>query len=319
MPVNDERGAVAVIVAVSLTALLGMGALVLDVGALFLERRELQNGADAAALAIAESCALGLPACTNGASVKTAAESYANANADDGMTKVDYATLNRPHREIEVRTSTKNADGNKVRFGFGAMFGMDGKRVTAEAAATWGPPGNLDVFRMTMSDCLFETLTDGSTVFDVEQTILFHDPVTELACTDSNNNQTAPGNWGWLGAPLLSGDRCIADVTIGVNTGSTGNNPECTAAQLDALIGEEFGIPVFESSTCCGSNVDYAVVGFAAFELTGYHLGGSLENNPPCGPPDTCISGTFTRFITQDEVLDPDAELFGVSVVRLTK
>lgn len=319
MPVNDERGAVAVIVAVSLTALLGMGALVLDVGALFLERRELQNGADSAAFAIAESCALGLPACASDAAVKSAADGYANQNAVDGHSNVDHANLNRPHREIEVKTSTKNAEGNKVRFGFASIFGVDGRTVTAEATATWGAPGNLDAFRMTMSDCLYDILTDGGTIFDVEKTILFHDPATELACTASNNNQTAPGNWGWLGAPLLSNDRCIADVTIGETAGATGNSPKCSEAQLDALIGQEFGIPVFESSTCCGSNVEYSLVGFAAFELTGFHLGGSNKTNPPCGPPQTCIAGRFTRYITQDEVIDPDAELFGVSVVRLTK
>jgi len=63
---HDERGVVAAIVAILLGTgvLLGMGALVIDVGQIYQERAELQNGADAAALAVAESCALG--ACTPG-------------------------------------------------------------------------------------------------------------------------------------------------------------------------------------------------------------------------------------------------------------
>jgi Flp pilus assembly protein TadG len=58
---RDERGVVAVIVAILLGAgvLTGMVALVLDVGQIYQERAELQNGADAAALGVAKSCALG--------------------------------------------------------------------------------------------------------------------------------------------------------------------------------------------------------------------------------------------------------------------
>ena len=54
--------------------LLGMAALVIDVGRLYQERAELQNGADAAAIGVAKSCALG--ACTPAVAV-----SYADANA----------------------------------------------------------------------------------------------------------------------------------------------------------------------------------------------------------------------------------------------
>ncbi|MGB6454662.1 MAG: pilus assembly protein TadG-related protein, partial [Streptosporangiaceae bacterium] len=62
---HDERGVIGAIVAILLGAgvLTGMGVLVLDVGQLYQERAELQNGADAAALAVAKSCALG--ACTS--------------------------------------------------------------------------------------------------------------------------------------------------------------------------------------------------------------------------------------------------------------
>ena len=42
-----------------LVVLIGVGALVIDSGALYAERRQLQNGADAAALAVAQDCADG--------------------------------------------------------------------------------------------------------------------------------------------------------------------------------------------------------------------------------------------------------------------
>jgi len=56
---NRETGAVASIVAIlfGTGVLLGLGALVIDTGSLLYERRQLQNGADAAALSIAKTCA----------------------------------------------------------------------------------------------------------------------------------------------------------------------------------------------------------------------------------------------------------------------
>ena len=56
---DDERGASAVLVAILLVPLLGFAAIALDVGALYVERGQLQNGADAAALAIAQDCSDG--------------------------------------------------------------------------------------------------------------------------------------------------------------------------------------------------------------------------------------------------------------------
>jgi Flp pilus assembly protein TadG len=50
---RDERGAVAVLAALSMVVLLTMVALAVDVGSMMLRRREMVNGADAAALAAA--------------------------------------------------------------------------------------------------------------------------------------------------------------------------------------------------------------------------------------------------------------------------
>ena len=52
-----EEGVVAVVVALCLVVLMGGVALTLDVGSLLYRRREMVNGADAAALAAAMECA----------------------------------------------------------------------------------------------------------------------------------------------------------------------------------------------------------------------------------------------------------------------
>ena len=73
---REERGAIGVLVAIMLGCgvLTGMGALVDRCRPLYQERAELQNGADAAALGVAKTCALG-------GCAPTVAQLYANANA----------------------------------------------------------------------------------------------------------------------------------------------------------------------------------------------------------------------------------------------
>src|SRR5688572_17162621 len=53
---GNEDGAVLVFVALILVVVIGFGAIAVDAGALYQEHRELQNAADAAALAVAQSC-----------------------------------------------------------------------------------------------------------------------------------------------------------------------------------------------------------------------------------------------------------------------
>lgn len=56
MDFHRDEGATIVLVAISMVVLIGFVGLVIDGGVVFDERRHLQNGADAAALAIAEDC-----------------------------------------------------------------------------------------------------------------------------------------------------------------------------------------------------------------------------------------------------------------------
>jgi len=53
-PIRGERGSILVITALSLVALVGFVGLALDLGHLYVVKTELQNAADAAALAAAE-------------------------------------------------------------------------------------------------------------------------------------------------------------------------------------------------------------------------------------------------------------------------
>jgi hypothetical protein len=179
----DDRGAVGVTFAILLASgvLLGALALVVDVGRIYVERGELQNGADSAALAIARACAEDLPECGSKDAIEALAARYANLNAQDGHSAVDSvcgevpggllpacgaqpANLTGclgeapPDQYVEVHLSTLLGDGSTVLPPAFAqtLSGADaGTTVGACARAAWGP-ADLTILAITISTCEFQ-------------------------------------------------------------------------------------------------------------------------------------------------------------------
>jgi Flp pilus assembly protein TadG len=98
---THEEGAIAVIVAVlfGFGVMIGVGALTVDVGNINADRRQLQNGADAAVLSAAQDCVTSVcpdPSPTTGTAAQQAQAqanyarlgTLANSNAADGATKL---------------------------------------------------------------------------------------------------------------------------------------------------------------------------------------------------------------------------------------
>lgn len=146
--VRYDSGAVAVIVALLSVVLFGMAALVIDVGRLYEERRELQNGADAAALAIGWECVqvgVGSINCpgdgtfaTLGANVTSYAAGYAGANAGDGAaTVLDTSEINLAENWIQVDLES-DQDVDPI---FSSVLGFGGQIVRASAAVETIPGG----------------------------------------------------------------------------------------------------------------------------------------------------------------------------------
>lgn len=189
---RDERGAVGIIVAVLISGgvLLGMAALVVDVGQIYQNRAELQNGADAAALAIATQCANG----TCPADPVSFATGYAIKNASaltGGSAGVDCvrgsaSSLSDPSCPLDVAsgsgltncpkdppsgTNFVDVQTNTALPGGSTLLppvfaetlvgrsSYDGTTVKACAQAEWGPAGGLAV---TISACEFDVATGGT-------------------------------------------------------------------------------------------------------------------------------------------------------------
>lgn len=145
LTLSNDAGAVTLLVGVLLVPLLGAAALALDIGALYLERRELQNGADAAALAIAQDCAAdpSSAGCTATNALPTARE-YANSNSRDGFSSVadDGVIFDYAENKVTVLTSTNDpssTDTSRLAHWFAPLLGFDATEVTATGVAIWGP------------------------------------------------------------------------------------------------------------------------------------------------------------------------------------
>ncbi|MGE5541719.1 MAG: pilus assembly protein TadG-related protein [Bacillota bacterium] len=119
----DEKGSVIVFVALAMTVLLGLAAIVVDVGILYFNRVALSNAADAAALAGVQE----LPADPGRA--EAAAVAYAVKN---GVEESRVTTTLPDSRSIRVTVS------RTVPLGFGRIFGMAASDVGASAKATIG-------------------------------------------------------------------------------------------------------------------------------------------------------------------------------------
>ncbi len=101
-----QRGASMVLVAISLIALLGLGALTLDGGNLYVARNELQNASDAGALAGTRMLYLPDGSMVN-AGANQIAHDAAIANSSQG-TPVEVVSVQRGHWSFTTRTFTPN-------------------------------------------------------------------------------------------------------------------------------------------------------------------------------------------------------------------
>lgn len=193
---QDDRGAVGVLVGVLIASgmLFGMAAVVVDVGSIYAERAQLQNGSDAGALAVAKACASGEPGCSIEGSYEDAGP-YADSNAKDGAsaasvvcgfagdsgeleecppwtdTRVDCPeTPPSGTNYVDVHTSTLSEDRSSTLLppSFAhTLAGNDspeGTTIGACARAAWGPPGaGGTTIPLTISTCEWDASTAGGT------------------------------------------------------------------------------------------------------------------------------------------------------------
>jgi hypothetical protein len=305
---DEDRGAVAVIVAMSMVVLLIAAAFSVDIGAMYSERSQLQNAADASAIGVAQACASA--ACTT-QSATTEAQSLANANSNDGASKA-AVTFAPAGGSVSVTTSTvdgRTGDGF-MKLSFAPIAGITTKTLAATATAAWGSPsGGPAVIALAFAPCQFNT--SGATQVIYEQS-------NSGTCQDGQG-QTISGGFGWL---TTSSNSCSTIVAAGVSgtifSSSPGASvPAACAAALNAYLNQTILLPVFSNASGTGSGGTYTVQGFVAFQLLGWGLPGT--SYPANAGNYKGITGKFVKFVSTAEGFTLGGTNFGATVAQLTQ
>ncbi|ADX73893.1 Flp pilus assembly protein TadG [Pseudarthrobacter phenanthrenivorans Sphe3] len=334
-----EGGAISVIVAILMVALLGFVAIAVDIGVIYSERAQLQNGADASAIAVAQKCArdaTGVDCSTTSA----LASGLANRNALDGMSKVHTIDLDKTTRKVSVTTSAKEVGGadNSVSLFFADALGIPTKEVGARASAVWGSPmAGRTAFPLAFSICQVKDNIGGSL-----QLLQEHGKNSNVDCNYGPSGAAVEGGFGWLVQDL---GKCGGTIDLAVSEGGSdpGNNApgNCgTTLQKwadDINAGRKVTVllPIFNKVTGTGSGAIYGLVSFAAFEVTGWKFTGSAglpyefrsESSTTTGVTSTTactgecrgIIGKFVKYVSLADgyTLGPVDE-YGATIVRMS-
>ncbi|GAB4083008.1 pilus assembly protein TadG-related protein [Modestobacter muralis] len=303
-----ERGAAAVVLSLLMVPMLGFAAVAVDVGALYAERARLQVAADAAALAVAQDCARG--ACGD---MTATARAMVAANDDDAAAAPPV--LRSAPMSVTVTGRTP------VQHWFAPVLGQDSTAVSASATVAWGAPGSgTAVLPLTFSVCAFTQQVGG--LSSTTPTTIRFTKTDGTGCTGPSGN-AVPGGFAYLDTDP---GRCQATSARTQRfTSSTGNSVPsvCTSADFSAQLGRVVLLPLYDQVGATGSNAWYRVHGYAAFKLTGYHLGSSqFRTSPaPCSGNDRCVAGYFVRYVDLSErfTYTPDGPALGASVLRLIR
>ena len=276
---KNEHGQATVLTLVFLAVLLGMAALVLDIGSWYRADRHTQSAADAAALAGAQS----LPYDT--ANATDLASQYVAKNGGGDAT-VSVSTSFNPNDTITVHLK-RPATGVFTR-----IFGLSSINVGSKATARVDAPSQARWVAPIVVNKLHPDLRG----------------TPSCPCFGSSNETTLP--LGKTGAPgafdLLILDQSSGGTSPGIlydwivkgydgylpiggyfsDPGAKFDSSQVQSA-LQARIGSVLLFPVYDTLTAQGANATYHVIGWVGFHLLSYDARGSSGS----------ITGYFTEVI----------------------
>jgi Flp pilus assembly protein TadG len=283
---KDERGQAIVLSVLALVALLGMSALVLDVGNWFRTKRRLQGTADAAALAGAHQ----LPG-TPGAAQAMALD-YANKNGGDVRPEdITITTTYSTNDTITVKAAKTEAGV------FSKVVGIDNANIDASAKARVDAPLQAKYVAPMVVSCdhpLIKNCTGtGNPHFDSTTELPFDKDSTGAPGAFGMLNLGKEGSSGTPGTSeeaewILHGfDKFLPlgdyDSDPGAKFTSGGQVQQALEDRLNTVL----LFPVFKTLEGQGQNARYEIIGWIGFYLTGYDIRGN----------EATLHGYFTEYI----------------------
>jgi Flp pilus assembly protein TadG len=317
MKPRNDNGQATVLTLVFLVVLLGMAALVLDIGSWYRADRGTQSTADAAALAGAQ----GLPDTSAALSL---AQQYASKNGGLGSGGISFVPPKGVKSITPNDTITVTVERPAPGF-FSKLFGVNS--VTVGSTATVRSEGVSEVkyvapitvhYKHPLLNCTGPSSNPRcNPTFGVETTLDLEDLHQKGGGNGSgafgllNLNYGDPsGNIGagTLADWLMNGYGDYLPLGTYYSAPSANFNNSQFLASLNWVLGKEVLFPVYRLLTGPGSNAKYDIIGWVGFVITSYDASGS----------NGTITGHFTRYVADgvqvDKGGDPD---FGVHKVEL--
>ena len=300
---NKERGATGVLVAMLMLVLIGAGAMAVDVGQIYAERAQLQNAADAGAMAAAQRCHQA-GGCTVAQATAWAAE-LSGPNSNDGATTIDSVVV--APAQVTVATSTRNGTSGAgfLTKLFSNALNAPAVTVGARATAAWAPPGGATAFPLSISDCQYD-LSGAEVTGDIQ--LIKYKPGSGT-CT-STSGHVIPGGFGWLDESGTCVSTTDASDVVATDTGA--NFPASCTATVTAwrntiLAGGtvEATVPVYDDAGGTGHGGWFHIRGYATFNIIGWAFsgGGTPEvfraTMPWVGDPANACTGSCRGIIGQ--------------------
>jgi Flp pilus assembly protein TadG len=313
-PRNSQRGQATVLTLVFLTVVLGMAALVLDVGSWYRAKRAAQSTADSAALAAAQE----LPDSTSAA--KTAALSYAGKNGG-GIASGDVTFSSKIVANDTVTVTVRRTAPGFFAKIFGRKTVSVGAHATARAeglaAARYVAPIVVH-YKHPLLNCtrnanpVCNPTFNQTTTLDLED---LHQPgggdgsgafgLINLDSSQPNGNIGAGTLAGWLQ------NGYDKDMPLGhyYSAPSANFNNSQFLSAIDSVLGKEVLFPVYRKLTGPGSNAIYDIIGWVGFTITSYSVNGS----------NSTLTGYFNEYIAQGiQVTSGGNPYLGAKKVELT-
>ena len=308
---RSERGQAAVLSVVFLVALLGMAALVLDVGSWFREQRDTQAAADAAVLAAAQA----LPDSPGEANALAA--SYVTKN-DGGATTTEISSDAIANDTVTVEVE-RSAPGI-----FSKLFGIDSVQVDARAsarvggidAARWVAPITVNIKHPKLN-CGSSGGKPVPCFGDLTEIELAHlhqpgsgDAAGAFGLINLDRDDSGSVGGSTLGDWITSGFDEYMELGTYTSVPSAKFNDSHVKNGLDVRLGDVLLFPIYKTITGSGSNAEYDIVGWVGFEVASFQANGNTGK----------VQGAFTKVIWEGIQSDAGAGLnYGVRTIQLVE
>ena len=311
-PRRDERGQAVVLSVLALVALLGMCAMVLDVGSWYRTSRRLQGTADAAALAGAQE----LP--KDSLAAKATALTYAGKNGGDvAAADIVVTSTFSPNDTISVKAA--KTDGAF----FSKVLGINDAKIDASAKARVDTPLQARYVAPMVVYCdhpLLKNCTGtGNPKFQANTELPFDKDSTGapgafgmLNLGKDNGGSGTPGSSEEAEWILHGFDKLLPlgeyNSDPGAKFSSGGNVVQALEDRLNTVL----LFPVYKTLEGNGQNARYDIIGWVGFYLTGFDIQGN----------EATLKGYFTEYIASGILSSTgpgpgSAQGFGVKSIQL--